>query len=927
MTAWRNKKAARALCAAALVMLSACGGNDAGGEHTKAKQAIERRDYGAAVLHLKSSLQANPDQVEVRLLLAETLRQLGDLRGAQVEADKLVGNAAAADRAVPLQVELFNRLGQPERGLEAHADRTLGSPAAQARLLVALADAKVARKRLDEAARFLEDALRSQPSFLPALLGQAKLQMHRGDNAAALTAVNALLDRTDATAELWRLKAQLEFGVRRDRSESRRAYERALALDSWDLSSHLGLVVLSLSENKIDEARAQLAKVPQPLQATFAVRYYRAVADLEQGRLDAAFDQVQQLLKVAPDEIELQLLAGQVEYLRGNFLRAESHLSKAFGQAADAQRPRLLLAQTYLQLGDAARAVQTIEPLLSNPQVDPKALGVAAEAYRQLGELDKSSQFFRLAAQRQPQDLRSRAALALGDIQSGKEIAGLAALREIAGGSDDPIGDIALITAYASRGDWEGANAAVDGIERKLPKTGMGPSLRGQLLLMQGKPNEARQAFEEALRRDPRHLPASAQLARIELLERKPQQAVAHMTKAVKANPGDPAARLALLNLRAEVGEDPGKLVPEVQTLVQEQPKLVAARRLLAAVQLGAGDLPGAISTLQAGLAAMPNEAALLAQLADLQARNGDANQATQLLGRLAVLRPRSPEVLVRLAELQVASRQWRPALATTSKALDIRANDVGALRLQALIYTQLGELESARRAARTLEALAGMESVGAVLAGDVELLAKRPEAALLAFRRALDARRVAADAPAKLHRTLRAVGRGAEATAFAAQWEKRNPRDLVFLTYLADVDASEGRHAEAVKRYEQVLAVDAQLLVVRNNLAWSLLQAGQADKALTAADEVIRRAPTVASFHDTRAAVLSSLGRHEQALEAQRRAVSLAPTEPEFRVGLGKRLMAAGKRDEARAEWTRVRQLGDAYAGQQEIDRLLGER
>lgn len=927
MAAWRFPKTAYVLSAAVLVALGACSGGNAGDEFTKAKQAVERRDYGVAILHLKSSLQADPARAETRILLAEALRQVGDLRGALVEAEKLVGDASVADRAIPLQVELYNRLGQPERGLDAHGDRTLSSPEAQARLLVALAEAKIARKRPAEAKALLTEALRIRPNHLPVLAAQARLQLLEGDSAGALARINGWLTRPDVSAEVWRMKAQLEFALRRDKEEARRAFDRALQLDAWDLATHLGLVTLSLSEGKIDSAREELNRIPKPLQSSFAVRYHRAVADMEQGKLDLAFDQVQQLLKSAPEEFQLLLLAGQVEYLRGNYLRAESHLTKAFGQASDAQRPRQLLAQTYLQLGDPARALQTIEPLLAVPQPDPKALGVAAEAHRLLGEIDKSALYIRRSAELRPQDLRSRVSLALADVQSGKEVAGLAALREIAGDSDDPVGDMALITVHASKGDWAAANAAIDGIERKLPKSGLAPSLRGQLLMMQGKPADARKAFGEALRRDPRHLPAAVQLARAELADQKPDQALSHLAAVVKADPANPAARLAWLSFRAEVGEEPSKLVTEVKALVQEQPKLVQARTLLAGLQLGAGDLAAAIATAQAGLSASPNEVAFLGQLIELQQRNGDANQAIQLLGRLALLRPQSPEVLVRLAELQAATSQWRPALTTVGKALKLRANDVAALRLQALVYAQLKEIEAARRTARTTEALPGLESLGAVLAGDVELLAQRPEAALLAYRRALDARRVAADAPAKLHRTLRSVGRDADAQAFAAQWEKRNPRDVVFLAYLGDVDASEGRHPAAVKRYEQVLGIDPRVLSVRNNLAWSLLQMGQAEKALPVANDAVRGAPTMASFHDTRAAVLSALSRHEEAIEAQRRAMALAPTEPSYRVGLGKRLMAAGQREQARAEWARVRQLGDAYPGQQEIDRLLSER
>ncbi|MFS9605617.1 hypothetical protein, partial [Klebsiella pneumoniae] len=75
---------------------------------------------------------------------------------------------------------------------------------------------------------------------------------------------------------------------------------------------------------------------------------------------------------------------------------------------------RLLLAQTEIRMGQAAKAVATLQPLVAAGNV-PAAHALAGEAYLALGDLERSRSSFAAAASLDPSDPANAVKLALAD--------------------------------------------------------------------------------------------------------------------------------------------------------------------------------------------------------------------------------------------------------------------------------------------------------------------------------------------------------------------------------------------------------------------------------------------------------------------------------------------------------------------------------
>ncbi len=893
----------------------------------KAKQAIAANDAKSAQIHLKNALQQDGRLAEARFLLGKLLLDAGDAQGALVEFGKASEAGFSAEQLTEPQARALLARGELRKLVEQYGSTQLSDTAAQSSLQLSLGRALAGLGRLDEAkVRFERAAAAGGDGHAEVEL--ARLLARDAQLEPALAQVEALLKQHPQLVAAWRLKGDLLFGLGRDPAKVGAAYEQAVQQGPKSLEAHISLIGHLLGQRQLAEAEQKLAQAKAKIGNPPGLRYYAALIELEQGRLEGAHEQVQQLLKIAPDDARLHLLAGQVEFLRDRYLPAESHLTRALAGAAQSLRGRLLLAQTYLRLDDPARALQTLQPLLDEPGVSlaqARAHALAGEAQMLLGETRRAEEQFRRAAALDPKDNRSRTLLALGQVQQGQDARGLGELRELSDSFESPVADLALVGTFIRKGDYAEALKAIDAVERKLPQRGMVPAMRAQIYQAQGKPAEAKAALEEALRRDPKYLPAALQLARQALQDKQPQQAVERVAAVLKADPGNVLAKLAWFNVRLQAGEASETIEGELRTLIREQPQVARPRVTLARLQQRRGDVGAALSTAQEAVAALPAEAELVELLGELQLRQRELPLATKSFQKLVELRPRAPEPLLRLAEVELAAGRAREALSSVRKALVLRPNHPAALRLQIGLETELGHVEAARRLVKDMQQLPGLEALAAATEGDLESSQQQHAIAQSAYRRALARNAALPDVPAKLYRTLRASGKSAEAEAFARDWMKDHPRDAALLNHLGDTAMNESRLAEAKPHYERSLAVQPAQPLVLNNLAWIAMEQRDLPRAESQVREALRLAPGEPALHDTLAAVLSAAGRHEEAQAAQRRAQQL-DANPVFRVGLAKRLIAAGRKDAARDELLAIQQLKERYPGQAEVSRLLAQ-
>jgi len=309
--------------------------------------------------------------------------------------------------------------------------------------------------------------------------------------------------------------------------------------------------------------------------------------------------------------------------------------------------------------------------------------------------------------------------------------------------------------------------------------------------------------------------------------------------------------------------------------------------------------------------------------LGTAQLAAGQGQQAVNTFSKLAAIRPDWPEPELRLAEAQVATNDLAAAKRSLNKALQIRPGLVPAQRALAMIALREDKPQEALRIAQAMQKAQPKQAAGFLLEADVELKRRRTDAAIAPLRTALQLA-PSSETAIKLHAALGAAKRGAEADRLAASWTKDHPRDTAFRYYQGDTALARKDFDAAEARYREVLEIQPDNALALNNVAWLMAQQKRPG-ALPLAEKANELLPNHPAVMDTLAYVLALEKQPQRAVELQKKAMALAPQNNGLRLTLARIYIESGDKANARTELETLAKLGDKYAAQDEVTRLLG--
>lgn len=905
-------------------LLSACFGESPEQQVESAKKLLAKNDAKAAVIQLKNALQQNASLAEARFLLGKALFQSGDIPGALIELEKARKAGLNSEEMTVLTVRALLAKGEIDRVLSEFSELKLQDVAQRVELQVALANAHMVKGNTAAAAAAIESALRDDPNSGEAALARARLLAGSKDLGGALEVLEKLLQAQPKNGHAWRAKADLLAAQQADYKVVADAYRQALAIDGKDIAAHSGLIALYLRQRdaeavgkQLEAMRAVAPKHPQTL-------YYGATAALEKRDLKSAEEQVQALLKLTPDNPQALYLAGMVDYQLGSYQKAAVQLGMVLQAPGNHRGVRLLLAQTYLRAGDTARAISTLEPLLAESPGVPEAYALTAEAHQQAGDAAAAQGVYAKLVKLDPKNSQGRIAVALVQIERGNAQQGLDALRALAKSEPDARADMALINALMRRREFDQALAAVDQLEQKPSDKAQAAVLRGRIQAMRGKPDKAREAYEQALKITPGYLPAATALAGMDLRDKNPDEALKRFEGVAKANPASVDARLAIVGMRAQKGASRESVLKDIEVLIKEFPKEPGPLLAQATWYLDAGQTSKAVEVAQSGRRTYPSNPAFVDLLGRAYSASNELNQAINSYGELIRLQPRSPLPLIRLAEVHAKNNDLGAAIVQLRKALSLEPGYVPAKSMLVAFLSRSGQTAEARQLAKAMQQQHPGEALGWVLEGDVEAAAKNQAAASALYKTALG-KQDSTELSVKLYRSYHLQNKDKEAAAHEVAWLEKHPKDVGFMVAMGEFAMASGDMAKAVRMYRAVLQVQPDSILVLNNLAWMLNRVGDPE-ALQLAEKAVTLAPEAPAVLDTAAGVYSKAGKYDKAIELQRKSLKVAPDIHLHRLHLAEIYVAAGKKDEARKELAQLSGLGQGFAQQADVQRLSAQ-
>ena len=909
------------LTALALALgLAACNSGTPQSLVASGKDLSAKNDQAGAVIQYKAALQLDPESVEARVLLGKALLVTGDPAGAEIELFRALSAKVPAQDVVPSLAKALVQLGEYKKLVLTYGSLVLAGQA-QAELQTQLAAAWNALGDRTKTEGAVVAALKAAPEYGPARLLNARLLAGRGqfDEAAAL--VDDVLKSDDNFQEAWLLRGDLS-NVKGDTRGAENAYRKALAIERTFVAAHAAIVSLLQKKGDIAGAKQQadqlrLVAPVHPLTTLVDAR----VAYLD-GDLPRARELAQKLLLAFPNHQASLLLAGAVHAQMGAVVQAAALFGKALALTPSLRTARENLADAQIRLGQYAKALQTLKPLLSGDLSTARALSLAGQAEMRMGSADLAEKHFLAAAKLDPSNTQLQTTVLLYRMATGDTTAALSELQSLADTATDTYADEAIFAARLKRREYDAALLVLEGIAKKQPGKARHLEMRGRVFLARRDFASARQAFEQAVKVDPGLFAAISALVSLDLYEKKPSQAIDRLQAILVSNPQDSMSLMALAELKSHNGAPLSDVKKLLSDAVRASPSMPEPRLRQIELAMRKRQFKDAMAYAQEALATLPGDVQILeaAGLAQMQA--GDLEQAASTFSKLAAALPQSGGPYMRLAEVYTAQGKASAAESAINKALELEPDNTGAQATLVDLLIASNRKRSASEYVRRIKEARPKQPFGYALEAVYFVRIKDIDAAAATLREGLT-KTGSSELAGKLFSLLLQAGRTDEAVKFGNAWMKQHPTDAAFEYLQSVLDITRGDLRMAEERLKRVLLAYPKNTLALNNMAWVLVSIGGAG-AVEYAQRAVDLLPDRPALMDTLALALAAERQFGPALEVQKRAIELAPNDNQLRLNLAKLAVQAGDKLLARAELQRLQSLGSAFQGQAEVTKLM---
>jgi cellulose synthase operon protein C len=896
-----------------LVLLGAgCGAESPQQMVAHGKAELAKGVPGAAVIHFKSALQADPGALDVRILLGQALLQSGDAAGAVVELSRALEQKAKPDDVLPSLASAMLFSGQAKKLTADHGNRQLEDKQAQAEFQTQMAAAWTVVGNNAKADKALELALAAVPDMPRAKTQQARILIARGESRRALDTLQAVFAKDAATPEAWFLKAEALAMTQAPPAEVEALLRKAIELDPQYVSAHASLAVLKLRQKDFVAAKKQYEALRGFAPGSSETIFIGAQLAWYDKDYRKARDGVQLLLRGSPDDTRLLQFAAAVEWQDGGSLViAQKHLETAVRLEPQLDSARANLAQIYLRLGQTAKALEVVQPVVKGERALPLALSAAGEAALQLGDPASAEKYFERAAAAAPGDARPQTSVALAQIARGDDRAGFSRLESLVSQSGDGYADAALVSARLKRNELREALRAVDGMLAKNPKSASAHEMRGRVLVSLRETKAARGAFQKAIELEPRGLVSMLGLADLELMDGRPEETRRIISDYLKANPGNQVAVAALANIRIRAGEPVKDILASVERAAKEAPGEVAPRLKLIELLTNQRQTKAAVAAAQEASAFFADDVQVLDAYGRALMAAGNHEQALTAFRRITSIDPNLPVAHLRLAEAHKAMGNLSAQVASLRRAVEIDPRQAVARANLVNLLVDARRTKEALEIAKDLQAREPTSAAGYLLEGAVHRKLRDNDASAAAYRKGLQRATDPADLPMNLVISLLAADKFKAAEAFALEWLSKQPTDGAVVYNLAEGYLMQKDYPNAERFFARAISLRPDHPPSLNNLAWLLLIQGKPG-ALEPARQASRLMPNHPDILNTLSMAQAAEKQLPEALESLKRAVELAPRKTDLRMNLAKLAIQAGDKGLARQELERVIAEGD---------------
>lgn len=902
----------------AMLLLAGCQPDTRESILGKASSYQSKGDLNAAVIVLKTALEANPKDGEMRLALARVYLDQGDPISAEKEIRLAMAREQPVAATLPVLGRALNLQGKYQASLD-ETQREVGSRAPE--LLCLRGDAYLALNRPIDARQLYQTVLDSDPKYALALIGMGRLAFLERNQAEANRYAQLALASSANNIEALMFYGDL-LRAENKSAEALATYDKVIAINPVHRTAHVEKAYLDIGIGDYPAATRELVAARKIAPGSLLVAYSQALLDFSEGKNEEAQDHIRTVLRVAPEHMPSLLLAGAAALKLGSFHQAEHFLRQYLEKHPDNVYARKMLAQSLIKRGNSPAALEVLAPALKKGVEDVQLLALAGESYMQAANYDQAGLFFQRASALDPKAANLRMSLAMSKLGKGDTADAVSDL-QMATQLDrkSPAAGMALIRTELNLGHFDKALEAADALAKTQPNNAAVLDLKGQAYVGKKDLTAARAAFDAALKVQPSYFQSAANLAQLDLRDDKPDAAAARVKAFLAANPNSVDAMSALATMAAAQNRtqettdwlvkaaavDPAAVTPTVNLishyLVQKQNQ----KALDLALQLKV---------------AHPDNPDLLDLMGKAQLANNDFDAATDSFRKLTVALPRSAQAQMQLAAILIITKKDAAAEEALKAALSMQPDFPAAQVALVEVYARKGWLDLALQICDKMQRTHPESPAGFQLAGDILMMDKKPALALVPFEHVFS-KLNDSESLMKAATAQRANGQKDAAARRLTAWLAQHPKDLRIELLRAENSLSDKQYSTAMAQFESILSRYPQQPVALNNLAMAYHFAGD-KRAVPTAEKAYLAAGEKPDVMDTLGWILIEQGDLSRGLPILLRASQLAPQAGDIRLHVAQGLYKSGDKAAARKELDVISKTDARFAQADGVKDLL---
>ncbi len=883
--------------------------------YEKALQSYNNNDVDDAYIHLKNSLNQNPDHLPSKILMGNILFTKGFARDALIEFEEAVVMGADPNLITATMARTYLYL-EDYRSIYELSDANL-SKRNTFELLLIKATTAFNTNDDDTAYQFFKQAIDLYPRNLRGLQSLAYFYLYTNQYTELRAVIARLVSLNENDHRTLHLRAQLA-GVQGNNEESVRLLERAYTENATDPLIKRSLATAYIKVNELDKATLLVEEIiEQTPDDPFAILLYgKLIKSSDKDTANQAFNEINQKLTLIPDELktqraELIFVQALSTYMTENYEQAAIELESYLLKNRQDINAISLLADTYMKLKQSFKALVLLEKnvsIFSNnlrlnlllcdlylaTEKHFKCEQLIDELEKVLGNKNANLVFTRVKTLVK----RDRTTEALNLYNSLFE---------------NQEGEVFIYTAIEllnANGKYEEALEKVETLLEKNPDDEQAKITKSGIFMKLGDFASAQSVLNSILKKNPESYSARRSLVQVLLRTGWFEQANNIIVPLMEENPSD----TALVLMKGQLSMATDNYEQAIQELLKaktlETDNLFASELLVRAYE-NSGDLRSAISEVNHLLRNSFLNPTYLSYRAELYIKTNQFKKAKTDMNSLYTIWDKEPSKLINLFDLQVSIRDFEGAEKTLSQAL--------SLAPRSLIYrTELVKLHLLKNdkvlARQEVDALAKAfpnDRTIKLIEGEVARAEGNKEVAYRLYNDALLLDKTYVIAVVKMYQLAMEDFNGDKFLQTITELvnDKRYYRPI-YENMMADYKLASGKKLEALAHYLSLAKYKnyQNLGSVYNNIANLYLTVhDDFDKAVQYSRRAVREDPDDPHIIDTQGWLLAKQERYEEALSYLRQAFALASEDPQIRYHLAYTLYHLGRVDEANVELERV--------------------